>query len=190
MSDNSETGVVQSERPYRNESLMRRLYQEEQMSTTDIADKFDCSPSTVNKWLNKLGIGTRSLSEAHQVLHGNSPMAVTYLTDARGYEAWRHNDHYIPVHRLVMVAERGFDEVADMHVHHRNEIRWDNRPENLELLTNSEHQIEHQGRDWLDKIRMAEMYEHGDIASRPLGDILGYSGATVLRNHKRFFGDD
>lgn len=28
---------------------------------------------------------------------------------------------------------------SDEHVHHRNGQRWDNRPENLEVLTASEH---------------------------------------------------
>jgi len=45
----------------------------------------------------------------------------------------------IAIHRLVAVAEYGFDCVANAEVHHINSIPWDNRPCNLIPLDQSEH---------------------------------------------------
>jgi len=50
------------------------------------------------------------------------------------------NCDYVPIHRLVAVAKYGFDAVENQQVHHRNGVRFDNRPENLGLMSNSEHQ--------------------------------------------------
>lgn len=64
-----------------------------------------------------------------------------------GYERWRlwdaGKDAYFYVHRLTAIAEYGIDAVKGMHVHHRNRIPWDNRPENLELLPPDRHCIRH-----------------------------------------------
>lgn len=43
------------------------------------------------------------------------------------------------IHRLLAVALYGVDAVAGKHVHHKNGIPWDNRPENLELVDPVEH---------------------------------------------------
>ena len=59
--------------------------------------------------------------------------------DGYPYIRGGNNSDYIPVHRLVAVAKFGVGEVASKHVHHKNGVRWDCRPENLELLTNAEH---------------------------------------------------
>jgi len=66
-----------------------------------------------------------------------------------GHVVWSHSEGVnwegasFPVHRLLAVAEFGTEAVKDQHVHHKNEIPWDNRPENLELLTPAEHASHH-----------------------------------------------
>lgn len=61
-----------------------------------------------------------------------------------GYEEWRSGAiDRVLVHRLLAVAEWGFDAVVGKHVHHKNHIRWDNRPENIEPLDPSEHIRKH-----------------------------------------------
>ncbi len=58
---------------------------------------------------------------------------------ANGY-IWRGGDreHRIVAERLVGRPIRG-----DEHVHHKNGLKWDNRPGNLEILTASEHTKTH-----------------------------------------------
>jgi len=66
-----------------------------------------------------------------------------------GYEAWSHvagDKHSVFVHRLLAVAEYGFDAVVGKEVHHKNSIRWDNRPGNIELLSKAEHTKRHHER--------------------------------------------
>jgi len=48
------------------------------------------------------------------------------------------------IHRLVAVAEHGYESVDGKIVHHKNGVPWDNRPENIELLTVAEHNRKHQ----------------------------------------------
>lgn len=46
-------------------------------------------------------------------------------------------------HRHVMQQEIGRPLRSDEHVHHKNHVRSDNRPENLEVLTHSQHSALH-----------------------------------------------
>ena len=46
---------------------------------------------------------------------------------------------YVYEHRLIMEGQVGRYLTHDEHVHHINGKRWDNRPENLQLTTASEH---------------------------------------------------
>jgi hypothetical protein len=50
----------------------------------------------------------------------------------------------VPIHRLVYVAHHGFDALDSGEVvHHKNGVRWDNRPENLEAVDRKTHQEIH-----------------------------------------------
>jgi hypothetical protein len=47
------------------------------------------------------------------------------------------------VHRLAAVAWFGYDEVAENKVHHQNGVKWDNREENLAVMSDSDHKSHH-----------------------------------------------
>ena len=64
-------------------------------------------------------------------------------TRADGYERWRSYEDgrevYVYVHRLLAVAEYGFEAVRGKHVHHKNGVHWCNWRENVEPRDPPEH---------------------------------------------------
>ena len=130
------------EYPWRNEQLLRELYIDKKKSTVEIADRFGCDTTTILNWMGRFEIPTRTA-------YKDIPPA--FKTNRRGYERWTTSvdgtGHNVAVHRLLAVAEYGFDAVSDMDVHHGNggghlppcEIPWANWPGNLELVSNSAH---------------------------------------------------
>lgn len=70
-------------------------------------------------------------------------MSATYESRHDGYCRWRDyhggEEFYLYVHRLLAVAEYGFEEVAGKHVHHKDGFRYHNTPENLSLKDPPDH---------------------------------------------------
>jgi len=142
MTDNDEA-------PWRDEEKLRELYCDKKLSQAEMGERWGCEQSTVGEWMDRHGIETRDLSESRRIRAQKKPLPLRQ--DKNGYMVWR--DEYkkkegepkerVPVHRLLYVAEHGFEAVRDMDVHHRNGVKWDNRPENLEALTRSEHVRRH-----------------------------------------------
>lgn len=121
---------------YRDRDWMVRHYINKGLDQYEIASLCDVDQSTISRWLEKHGIKSRPRGT------GYSPR-VPLKTHRKGYERWEHEIQdlklAVRVHRLLAVAEHGFDEVADKHVHHKNQIPWDNRPDNIEIMEPSEH---------------------------------------------------
>ena len=189
MSDSTDGLEIPEEHPWRDEELMKRFYVEEKRSANDIRKLFDCSISTVINWVEKHGIEKRTPREAKEIATPY-PNAAHYKTNNLGYEVWRSGDEFVLVHRLAMVAEHGFDGMKDQHVHHKNGIRWDNRPENLERVTNDNHQSKHRKFKKPDRLAISALYDATDLSSRDVGDVFDTSNATVLRVHKEELGGE
>lgn len=131
--------------PYDDEELLRRLYWEEGKSTQEIAERFGITDTGVRVVMDRHGIERRTNSEALS-LYGLQRHPY-FGTGVNGYE-WiqtKLNGYKWQVlhHRLLAVAEYGLDEVENQVVHHQNEIPWDNRPENIELMSRAEHTSHH-----------------------------------------------
>lgn len=71
------------------------------------------------------------------------------------------------VHRLMMVAEEGFDALEDKVVHHKNHIPWDNRTENLELMSRAEHSSHHSEYWYDDEDLIADLRAGAEVLGRP-----------------------
>lgn len=76
--------------------------------------------------------------------HGD-PEATTRSEPGRGwitpegYKCIKVGGRYVGEHRVVMSRMLGRELNRSEHVHHKNHNKLDNRPENLELMTVSEH---------------------------------------------------
>jgi hypothetical protein len=75
--------------------------------------------------------------------------------ESDGYERWRSwnsesGDRYCYVHQLLAISYGADPRVVfsggEAHVHHKNSIRWDNRPGNIEVINESVHAILHNKR--------------------------------------------
>lgn len=128
---------IPNARAWERPSLLRELYVEKRMTQQEIADRLGCDQTTVSRELRKHGISTRK--------RGDYTSPSLYFSDD-GYLTCRHRIGgrdgervAFRVHRLVAVAEYGFDALDGKVVHHRNKHPADNRPENLELMELAEH---------------------------------------------------
>jgi transposase len=133
------------DKPWRDAEKLRELYHDYGMSTIDIGAELGCHHMTVISWMEKHDIERRDRLMAANKGRWKKP--APFMTTERGYECWKPKvlgeTQYVSVHRLLAVSEYGFEAVDEMAVHHKNKIPWDNRPENIELLTFSEHMEKH-----------------------------------------------
>jgi histone H3/H4 len=139
------------------EDTLVELYQD--MSEYQLADEIGVSRTAIKRALKHVGVERRGASEANALryermsddelseLTKEANRAAQKLprvnTTVRGYEEVRHIGEAFKLHRLVAVADYGFDAVADNHVHHQNSIPWDNRPSNLVVMGVEEHHRRH-----------------------------------------------
>lgn len=126
--------------PWQDAELLRELHREKKYSVPEIADGFDCDESTIRKFLRRYQIPMRDT-------RGGDPLDPVpfrqIISHRQPYEAWDDSGNVVLVHRLIAVAEEGFAAVCGKVVHHRNNIPWDNRPANLQVMTRSEHSEVH-----------------------------------------------
>jgi len=135
-------GGVLIEQP--SEEELNRLYHEERMTLSEIGDEFGVTKRAVGRWMEKHGIVRRS----YGIDATRTPPS--YCVNMQGYEISKScydcEIQQVRLHRLVAVAEYGFDAVSGNDVHHVNQIPWDNRPDNLEVMSRSEHMSLHRSR--------------------------------------------
>jgi IS30 family transposase len=142
---NVEEEIKSREFPWRDAKILEKLYWEREMSINDISDELGVSHTTIGNWLNRHNIKKRDLSEAVSI--GRQKNVATYWTDENGYKRWTDSgpekQHSLRVHQLVAIhngvdPEKVFSD-GDYHCHHKNGVKFDNRPSNIELVTAEEH---------------------------------------------------
>jgi hypothetical protein len=129
--------------PWQDKTTMEYLYLKKRMSSGEIADILPCNKGHVKRWLRNHGI-QRTMQEGAKIHSLKQPPCHRWHN---GYEqivtSVNGQQEGVQIHRLVAVAEWGFDAVKDKVVHHRNGVKWDNRAENLRPMDNGEHTSHH-----------------------------------------------
>lgn len=127
------------DRKYKDKNLMEELYINQNLSLEEVADELNASYNTIRKWVHKHGLEKEHTMSTKKCL--KRPPEYGYNGEGYEYVAniFKGEKYRFLIHRLVAVAEYGYDDVSDSIVHHKNEVKWDNRPSNLEVMSQSEH---------------------------------------------------
>jgi len=130
----NELSIKGEHEKYKNSEWLYEQYHDKGLSFEKIADKLGVGSSTIENWMKKHGIERRT-PDVEKPPH--------YGRDSNGYPRWSTTvgDSIVNVHehRLLAALEWGVEEIKGKDVHHKSGIRWDNRPDNLELMSRSEH---------------------------------------------------
>ena len=110
-------------KPYTNEDWLRKMYAK--YSYTDIAKRFNCSPSTISKWGQRFGIKPRTLSEQWDLKSKNGGHVVldtrfdlqeykeTYILQGISHLPKKLRGYIISLYGKCEAC--GYSEVLDLH---------------------------------------------------------------------------
>lgn len=138
--------------PWHNKELLQRRYIERQQSSSEIAKDLGTTKHTICNWLKRHDIETRENTQELREKYQRKLPASRYFHKETGYIYLRSAEASILEHRLLAVAKYGIEAVKDMDVHHKNNIPWDNRPENIELMDKAEHAKHHRPEREIDEL--------------------------------------
>jgi len=131
------------EKPWHDAETLQELYHGEELSAKRVAKRLGCSPQTVRHWLIQFDIPRRSAG--HTTIECEPSLQRKYPTISGDGET-------VLLHRFVAFAagNMSFEELCDPQkvVHHRTNIPWDNRPENLKVMDLGEHTAMHGSSDY------------------------------------------
>lgn len=126
---------------------LREKYVEGEMTAPEVAELIGCTKSAVHCALENFDLPKHSQGIKAKSIHPTFDMNRGYMRATAHYYGDEETEtRSVRIHRLVAVAEHGFDAVCGMHVHHENGIKWDNRPGNLQIIDAGEHQRIHSTR--------------------------------------------
>jgi hypothetical protein len=174
-----------STRKLPNNETLRKLYVDDLLSTTQIGKLYNVSHKNVSVALKKAGIETR------KVFHGLShPSWKGGRIEKAGYIVlWMPQHHradakgYVKEHIIVAEQKIGRELRDNEVVHHINRNKKDNRPENLAVMTRSQHSKLHNPKG-LCKVCGAPEQSHG-LCQKHLARFKKY-GNPLLSKHDRY----
>lgn len=176
------------EYPWRDKEVLHRLYIEEGLTLKEMGERFGCTASTVYRWMERLNIDRRNKGALSAERLRRQP--AYFYTTQEGYETWATGESEVYVHRLLAVAEFGFDAVCDKIVHHgaseeESTTPWDNRPGNIQVMTQADHMSHHSAVPWSERVAMWEMYKKTRLSQGIIAEEFGVDDSTVSRSLKQ-----
>lgn len=123
---------------------LRQKYCVENMTQKEIADELGVSKSTISREMDKYDIK----AQYNGSIHPSFSQSGGYLTVQARTSNGRKSMY---VHRLIAFAhfDGSLDDFSNMQIHHRNKYKFDNRPDNLEVLSGRRHQATHHMDKWV-----------------------------------------
>jgi transposase len=144
-----QSDAQQPEGKHTDREWLAEQYHGKGRALADIGDECDVSAATVMKWMEKHNIPRRSYTDHLR------KERVTIAHTSRGYVSARSRTPQdsdkqmdsVWIHQLVAIADgadphKVFSD-GDYQCHHVNGVKWDNRPTNIELLSQYEHDTLH-----------------------------------------------
>lgn len=133
-------------------------------NTREVAEELEIGNATVYRWLKDImrPKGTTYKGKNHFAWKGGSQNKQGYIC------IWR-NGKLTKEHIILMEEKIGKKLTKDEVVHHINEIKNDNRIENLMLLTRSQHIILHR-KNKPSQLRGRKLGKYSDTRRKAIGD--------------------
>lgn len=168
-----------------NGKTLKRLYTDEKLSTVDISKIYGTAPITVNRALRKIGVPLRNINRGkyHPSWKGGRIEKGGYIV------LWMPQHHradakgYVKEHIIVAEQKIGRKLRDNEVVHHINRNKKDNRPENLAVMTRSQHSRLHNPKKFC-VICGAPEQSHG-LCQKHLARSKKY-GNPLLSKHDRY----
>ena len=129
---------------YRDKSWLIQKYQVEKISALELSRLCGVSHCTIIKWMTKLGVPRRekmNYGEKNGRFKGNRAYRAGYTFIRLPQHPQANQGGYVREHRFVMEKHVGHYLTSNDVVHHKDGDKKNNKINNLELFTNSEHKI-------------------------------------------------